>query len=162
MRQDLMFKLDQDPKGRGLRCDNGGLFLGRDALLRRDRQGSFEARPNAELQRVFHWICGNGANWESRIRRVTHVANALNKGEMARAMMTAVLMRLPDPRGAIRITDVDGVLAKAGFNPDEPRDERGRWTNGGSGDSDNDADHRPSGAQLADAGLSDISTDPYQ
>jgi hypothetical protein len=28
---------------------------------------------------------------------------------------------------------VDGALAKAGFNPDEPREEGGRWTNDGAG-----------------------------
>ena len=37
-------------------------------------------------------------------------------------------MRLPQPAGSVRITDKDGVLAKAGYDPDEPRDERGRWT----------------------------------
>jgi hypothetical protein len=46
-------------------------------------------------------------------------------------MMTAVLMRLPDPDYPDRIGDTDGVLEKAGFNPDKPRDERGRWTSGG-------------------------------
>lgn len=160
MHGNLLFKLDQNPKGLGLRCDDNGLFLGRDALLQQDGQGNFEARPATELQKVFGRTYSDETDWGSRIRSVKLVADALNKGEIARAMITAVHMRLPDPRGAIRISDVDGVLAKAGFNPDEPRDERGRWTNGGGGDSDNDTDHRPSGAQLADAGLSDISTDP--
>ena len=109
------------------------------------------------------------------------VANALNKGDTARAMITAVLMRLPDPGGATRIADMDGVLTKAGFNPDEPRDERGRWTDGGAngeaaignygyGDvaatdmrnptAATNAGRRPAGVQLADAGLSDASDDP--
>lgn len=89
------------------------------------------------------------------------VAKALNKGEMARAMMTAVLMRLPSPGDPVRISDVDGVLAKAGFNPDEPRDERGRWTVGGDSATD-DANMPDRGAsiQLADAGPSDASDDP--
>ncbi len=126
MRRQLMFKLDQNPEGSGLRCDSTGLFLGRDALLQRDRHGNFEACPVDELRKVLGRTYADETNWESRTRSVKLVANALNKGEMARAMMTAVLMRLPDLDSAIRIAEVDGVLAKAGFNPDEPRDERGR------------------------------------
>ena len=47
---------------------------------------------------------------------------------MARAMMTAVLMRLPDPGDPGGNADPDGALAKAGYNAAEPRDERGRWS----------------------------------
>ena len=48
----------------------------------------------------------------------------------------------------------DGFL-KAGFNPDEPRDERGRWTTDGS-----DANSSDRGIQIADAGMSDAVDDP--
>lgn len=88
------------------------------------------------------------------------VADALNKGEIARAMITAVLMRLPDPAGAIHAADVHCAVAKAGFNPDEARDERGRWTSGGSDGAYADMDLRQAGTQLADAGMSDVSNDP--
>src|SRR5580698_4353821 len=80
MRQQLMFKLDQNPKGRVLRCDDGGLFLGREALFQRDRQGNFEARPVAELRTILGRVYGEETNWESRIRSVKLVASALNKG----------------------------------------------------------------------------------
>ena len=73
---------------------------------------------------------GSEGSWRYLSRR-NGLAEALNNGDMARAMMAAVLMRLPEPEGPIRIVDVDGVLSKAGFNPDEPRDERGRWTEDG-------------------------------
>jgi hypothetical protein len=161
VRQQVLFKLDQNPKGRGLRCDSDGLFLGREALLRRDARGNFEALPVAELRKILRRTYGDEGNWNSCIRSVELVAKALNKGEMARAMMTAVLMRLPDPGDPFRIADIDDVLAKAGFNPDEPRDERGRWTTGG--DSAADDVNMPDSAariQLADAGRSDASDDP--
>ena len=179
--QQLMFKLDQNPKGRGLRCDGAGLFLGRDALLQKNDGGNFEARPDGELQKTLNHVYGDDAKWESQIRSIKLVANALNKGDMARATMTAVLMRLPDPSSPGRITDVNSVLAKAGFNPDEPRDERGQWTNGGSSGEPDIASHgtedhfavetrrltetanatrRPLGIQLADAVLSDAADDP--
>jgi hypothetical protein len=171
MRQQLMFKLDQSPSGRGLRCDGEGLFLGSNALLQRDAIGNFEARTASDLRKTFVGTYGNDAIWDGRIRSVKVVADALNNGDMARAMMAAVLMRLPDPDGAVRISDVDGVLAKAGFNPGEPRDERGRWTTGGASSETDIADHRydarsadvtrrPADVQLADAYLSDASDDP--
>jgi hypothetical protein len=160
MHEPLLFKLDQNPGGVGLRCDPDGLFLGSAALLRRDRRGTFEARPAGELHEVLRRAYATDTNWESRVRSVTLVADALNKGEVPRAMIVAVLMRLPEPGSSIRIADVDGVLAKVGYDPDEPRDQRGRWTSGGSSTTGASTDHRPAGTQLADAGLSDVSTDP--
>ena len=160
MGQQLLFKLDQNPNGRGLRCDAEGLFLGRDALLQRNRDGNFEARPVDELQKILGRAYGDDANWESRIRSVQLVAGALNKGDLARATMTAVLMRLPEPGSPISIADVDGVLAKAGFDPDEPRDERGRWTTEGSESTGPNTPHRDPRIQLADIGMSDASNDP--
>ena len=119
--QQLMFKLDQNPEGRGLRCDHDGLFLGRNALLQKNDEGNFEARSDCEVQKTLDRVYGGELTWESQIRSVKLVANALNKGDMARATMTAVLMRLPDPGTPIRIADTNGALAKAGFDPDEPR-----------------------------------------
>jgi hypothetical protein len=156
MGRQWLFKLDQNPEGRGLRCDSDGLFLGRDALLERDESGDFVARLVAELQEILCRAYGDDANWESCSRSIELVAGALNKGDLARAMMTAVLMRLPHPGDPAVDTNVDRELAKAGFNPDEPRDERGRWTTDGDGLSEPSRDPP---TQLADAGVSDASND---
>jgi hypothetical protein len=157
--QQLMFKLDQNPNGRGLRCDGDGLFLGRNPLLRKNDEGNFEARPDVELQKTLSGVYGGEANWESHIRSVKLVANALNKDDMARAMMTAVLMRLSDPGTPARTADTNGALAKAGYDPDEPRDERGRWTNGGDGNATPHTAHRDPRIQLADDAISDAPND---
>jgi hypothetical protein len=71
--QQLMFKLDQNPKGRGLRCDGDGLFLGRDALLRKNDDGNFEARPDVELQKTLSHTYGGETTWESHRRPRRHV-----------------------------------------------------------------------------------------
>jgi len=156
MGRQWLFKLDQNPEGRGLRCDSGGLFLGRDALVQRDESEKFSARPVAELREILRRAYGDDTNWESYSRSIELVARALNRGDMARAMMTAVLMRLPDPGDPIGHSNADGALAKAGFNPDEPRDERGRWTTDGDSASEPSRDPR---TQLAGAGVSDASND---
>lgn len=155
VRQHSFFKLDQNPGGRGLRCDDDGLFLGRVPLLQRDGRGHFEARPVTELQKILHRAYGADTNWQSCARSAELVAKALNKGEMARAMMTAVLMRLPEP------DDLNDALTKAGFNPDEPRDEKGRWTTDGNGAThDADVPDITARIQLAQDGDSDASDDP--
>jgi hypothetical protein len=155
MGQQLLFKLDQNPNGRGLRCDAEGLFLGRDALLQRDSEGNFEARPADELRKILGDAYGDDANREIHARSVKLVAAALNKGDLARAMMTAVLMRLPEPGSPVSIADVDGVLAKADFDPDEPRDEQERWTTDGGESTAPNTPHRDPRIQLADVGRSD-------
>ena len=52
------------------------------------------------------------------------------------------------------------ALTKAGYNPDEPRDERGRWTSGGGGSVEPHTDGQSTRILLADAGISDASDDP--
>jgi hypothetical protein len=93
MGQQLLFKLDQNPNGRGLRCDAEGLFLGRDALLQRDSEGNFEPRSADELRKVLHRAYGDDANWESHARSVKLVAAALNKGDLARATASILTNR---------------------------------------------------------------------
>jgi hypothetical protein len=95
------------------------------------RQEISKCGPRWTFERLSSGAYGEEADWESRIRGVKLIANALNKQDMARATMTAVLMRLPEPGGELGIFNVDGMLAKAGFNPDEARDERGQWTRDG-------------------------------
>ncbi|MGD0192594.1 MAG: hypothetical protein ABSD74_17795, partial [Rhizomicrobium sp.] len=153
MSQTLMFKLAQAPSSNGLRCDADGLFLARNSLLRKDDEGHFQPRAAPDLRQIFSGLYGNEADWESRIRSVNLVAKALNKGDMARAAMTAVLMRLPDPEGPDCFADQRGPLAKAGFNPDELRDERGRWAIGGNDGSDSNVTDRTPRVQLADSGF---------
>ena len=94
MTQPLMFKLDQNAKGRGLRCDRDGLFFAGIALLERDAEDQFRSIPATTIRKALSGAYRADGNWESRIRSVDVVAKALNKGDVARAMMAAVLMRL--------------------------------------------------------------------
>jgi hypothetical protein len=130
MAEAFLFKLDT--KGRGLRCDQDGLFVGNEPLLERDAQNRFQLRASEQIRKILSGAHRAESDWSSRVRSVGVVAKALNNGDVARAMMAAVLMRLPEPGGGVRISDVDGVLAKAGYDPDEPRDSQGRWTTDGS------------------------------
>jgi len=61
------------------------------------------------------------------------VAHALNAGDLGRAMIAAIHLRLPalSGGGAAGVNFAADMLAK--YNPDEPRDARGRWTTEGNG-----------------------------
>jgi len=69
---------------------------------------------------------------ETVMVRLKAVAHALNAGEIALAMTSAVLLKFPEPHwgGAARLARADALLK---YNPDEPRDWHGRWTTGAGG-----------------------------
>ena len=123
-----VFKLQQDPKSRGLRCDEEGLFFDRRELLERDATGHFRSKKPAELRKVFGSMFCEDTELGSRVRSVAVVAKALNAGDLTRAMIAAVLMRVPD---ADDDRSSDQGLKKGGYNSAEPRDEHGRWTDEG-------------------------------
>ena len=125
-----MFKLDARADGKGLCCDRAGLFFAGEPLLERDQEGVFRPRSPAVLRKILARSSCADADTESHLRTLNVVATALNKGEVAKAMIAAVLMRLPEPQ-SVPPTDLDDGLAKAGFNSDESRDEHGRWTRDG-------------------------------
>jgi hypothetical protein len=67
------------------------------------------------------------------------MAGAAKSGEFAKARHSGIppsILKIKDP--TLRRLAIAEALAKAGFNPDEPRDERGRWTREGG-----DEDDRP-------------------
>lgn len=112
-------------------CGPGGLTLAGVSLLKRDEQG-FSPRHPQEL----HWLVTSAYGQPDRLGAIENglaaVARALNEGKIGRAMIAAVLLKLPalDWDGAARIAQADDLFSK--YDPDEPRDWRGRWTDSGT------------------------------
>jgi hypothetical protein len=127
---DRMFKLTQQPGGLGLRCTPDGLSLAGVALLERGPRG-FVPRPRDQVRHLLGRAYETGFDFADRIGGLGAVARALNEGELSRAMIAAVLLELPelDGMGAARLARAEARLAK--YDPDEPRDGRGRWTSTG-------------------------------
>ncbi len=67
-------------------------------------------------------------------------------GAMADAGLADALLRLNEP--SLRRLAIAEALAKANFNPDEPRDRHGRWTTGGDSGSAAGVRPGPSPARL--------------
>ncbi len=126
-----LFRLADDVQGPGLCCDATGLRLAGVALLHKGEDG-FTARSSDEIDALLVCAYGDGPD-RPRLSDsgLETVARALNQGDLAKAMTAAVFLRLPepDPNGAARIACADELLAK--YDPDQPRDDHGRWTSGG-------------------------------
>ena len=119
-----------DPSTRhGVSCDEHGPKLGPVPLLRRTLFG-FVPRPAAELDFVLSKAFGVPVRRAAQIMPALHaIADALDRGDLALAMITMLHLNLPafDDAQAMRARKAEKLL-KAGFNPAEPRDACGRWT----------------------------------
>jgi hypothetical protein len=102
-------------------------------LLRRTPVG-FSPRPDVEIASLLEAAYGEGSH--ALQSRLGVIAQALNSGDFATAMIAAVHTRTPElsPEAAIRLANAERELIKYNFNPDEPRDWHGRWTRDGSAD----------------------------
>lgn len=127
-----LFRLDDDTgSGFELSCDAGGLALAGVPLLYRTAAG-FAPRPRDELDLLLrHANQGREQPLALSASGLLAVAGALNRGDLAKAQLAAVFMRVPelDADSAMRLILADGALTK--YSPDQPRDGQGRWTDGG-------------------------------
>jgi hypothetical protein len=107
-----------------------GLTLAGVPLLCKS-EGRFEPRSADEIGTLIGQAYPGFSSSESLRSGLAAVAVALNGGDVSKAMIVALHLRLPelDPAGAARIAHVDDALSK--YDPNEPRDRRGRWTAGG-------------------------------
>jgi hypothetical protein len=145
------FRLTNEPGGLGLSCSSTGLSLAGVPLLHKTGAG-FVPRPAAEITKLVK--AAYGADPTGLQSSLGAIAEAINGGALARAMITAVQTRTPELsfEAAARLATAEQKLAK--YNRDEPRDWHGRWIrDGGTGGSPNvepPAGGRPP-IQVADA-----------
>ena len=128
------FRLANEPGSFGLSCHAGGVSLAGVPLLRKSAKG-FAPRPTPEIDALMQCAYGSEADAIKLTRGLDVVAEALNRGDLGRAMIGAVHLRLDELSfgAAARIARADDALAK--FDPNELRDDRGRWTTGVAGPS---------------------------
>ena len=124
------YRLSRAP-GSGLNCEESGVSLAGVPLLHKTDAG-FAPRPRHEIEVLIKAAYGRTADGIRLGSGLRVAAEALNRGDIGRAMIAALHLRLPElsDDGAASIAHADDILAK--YNPNEPRDERGRWTTGGA------------------------------
>jgi hypothetical protein len=131
-----MFRLTKRG-GEGLCCDTRGVALGPVALVEAaDANGRrvYRVRPADEIARTLA-LAYDAFTPDDLARRLSGLdvaARALEAGDMAKAAIATVLLKLPLlSADAVAKLACDPTLKK--YSPDQPRDERGRWTAGASG-----------------------------
>jgi hypothetical protein len=110
----------------GLSCQENQLTFAGVPLLRRTDSG---LAPRSPLEIEFLMKAAYlDFDEEARVSRgLGVIANALNRNDRAKASMAAVFLRLADLdlESAVRVAHANDALSK--YDPDQPRDWRGRW-----------------------------------
>jgi hypothetical protein len=157
-----MFRLTNEPGGLGLSCTSAGLSLAGVPLLHKTKTG-FAPRSAPEIATLIQ--AAYGADPTELQPSLDVIARALNRGNVAHAMIAAVQTRTPELNfeAAARLATAENKLVK--YNRDEPRDWHGRWTRDGAAGASNmehPAGGGPpirvadaSGPHVADAGRGD-------
>jgi hypothetical protein len=125
------YRLTNEPGGLGLSCTSAGLSLAGVPLLRRTKAG-FLPRPAAEIAGLMK--AAYGADPTELRSSLGAIAQALNRGKLARATIAALQTRTPELsfEAAARLARAEQKLIKYNYNTEEPRDWHGRWTGNGA------------------------------
>jgi hypothetical protein len=117
----------------GITCDSDGPSIGPVKLLLRNN-GILEPRPIEELDCIMSQALGHKVSFLEGMRGLSAIAKAIDRGELAHAMIVTQFMHLPslpDEEAFERAVKAES-LAKAGYNEDQARDGNGRWSVGGA------------------------------
>lgn len=125
------------PRGvasRGVVVDADGATLGPDCILVRRTGDEYRCVSRNEAASIQAVAFGASDDRDWLFRQSRHIAKALAAREIALAQIFG--LRIPvadlDAQQLVRLAAV-GSLIKANFNPDEPRDEHGRWADADGG-----------------------------
>ena len=148
------YRLTNEPGGLGLSCTLAGPSLAGVPLLDKTQAG-FAPRPAREIASLIQAAYGADGDPTRLESSLGVIARALNGGDLAYAGIAAVLTRTPklSLEGAARLAKANGALAK--YDPDEPRDTRGRWTTSGAAGPAGRAGPADEGAARPGAGAAD-------
>jgi hypothetical protein len=130
-----MFKLaEHRGNGGGLYCGREGLFLGPSALITKS-EGVYRLRREDDLIKLLAATYGTEHQPAALLQRLPLIRKALQEGDLCRAMILAVHARISSlsADGLEKLAKAE-ALSKYNFNPNEPRDWHGRWTDSGSAD----------------------------
>jgi hypothetical protein len=118
-------------KSLGPGCSTTGLTLAGVSLLRQTVQG-FVPRGELEIRWLLEQAYGSGLDTDRIVKGIGAIAHALNANRLGQAMIRTLLLDLTelDWAGAARLAQADNALEK--FDPNQLRDERGRWAANGN------------------------------
>jgi hypothetical protein len=99
------WRVSENREGLGLCCAEDGLFLANTSLLDRDANG-FTPRPQPDLETILSHGFGFAVSLDRVMSGLATVASALNAGDLCRARIAAVHLRIPDLPNAVARLDM--------------------------------------------------------
>jgi hypothetical protein len=125
---------ERGPGCRGLVVDSDGVMLGADCVLVRRTVRGFEAADSEQLAGLTKTVFADDARLRRLPQVLAGVVSALEEGDLVKAQLLGLALRLGklDEAQLRRLSRAGGLAKDAiSFDPDQPRDERGRWTTEG-------------------------------
>ena len=125
-----MFKLaERRAATDGVYCGTDRVWLGPVALVKRSEAGGYQVRAEDEIEALLAAAYADPPDEPGCVAGLRRVAVYLGEGNLPLAMIAAVRLRLGEiaEDGIERLARANSIF-KANFNPDEPRDDHGRWT----------------------------------
>jgi hypothetical protein len=125
---------ERGPGCRGLVVDTDGVMLGPDCVLVRRTARGFEAADSQQLAALTKSVFAEDARLRRLPQVLAGVVTALEAGDLVKAQLLGLALRLGklDDAQLHRLSrPVDLAKDEASFDPNQPRDERGRWTTEG-------------------------------
>jgi mannosyl-glycoprotein endo-beta-N-acetylglucosaminidase len=128
---------NRGPNARGLIVDADGVMLGPDCVLVARSKTGYRRIDAAVLDRLVKNTFGAGHRLERFSIVLDRITAALAAGDVVKVQLLGLEIPLSALDGAqlIRLQTASSLI-KAGFDPDQARDERGRWAAEGSGETD--------------------------
>jgi hypothetical protein len=125
-----MFKLTRQRAANcGVYCGEDGLYLGSAALIERDEHRSYRIRTAAEIEALLAAAYETPPDLAGCLAGLDNVSADLLAGHVALAQIRALQLRLFEiPEDRLDLLARADRLLKANFDPAEPRDRQGRWT----------------------------------
>lgn len=133
----------------GIYCDKDGVWLGPAQLVRRAGDRRYQVRAAKEIEALLAVAYASPPQAAGCVAGLHRIAKHLAARNLPLAMIAAVQLRFGEIAGERieRLARAD-TLFKANFNPDEPRDEHGRWTDAMDVDYEPDESEGSSGGDL--------------
>jgi hypothetical protein len=125
-----MFKLTRQRAANcGVYCGEDGLYLGSAALIERDEHRGYRIRTAAEIEALLAAAYETPPDLAGCLAGLDNVSADLLAGHVALAQIRALQLRLFEiPENRLDLLARADRLLKANFDPAEPRDRQGRWT----------------------------------
>jgi Restriction endonuclease fold toxin 5 len=147
---------ERGPRSRGLSVDTEGVALGPGCVLVRRTPAGYQRASAGEIIDLTRIVFGRDARLDRIPIVLARITECLSAGDLVKAQLLGLEIPLDelDDRQLARLRRVGGLIKE--FDPDQPRDEHGRWTSSGRGVEDEDSSSAPGTALVAGTAASTL------